>query len=90
MNEPRSPGRRRGAGGSATVRFLSAQIDAGAEAVTLFDTGAGILPPTQFRRHVINPAPLPRLFGGIVPWFPIIGCLWPSARCRPNLVQIVR
>ena len=40
----------------ATVSYLSAQIDAGAEAVMLFDTWAGILPPTQFRRHVIAPA----------------------------------
>ena len=40
----------------ATVRYLSAQIDAGAEAVMLFDTWAGILPPTQFREYVIGPA----------------------------------
>src|SRR5271166_5503430 len=40
----------------ATVSYLSAQIDAGAEAVMLFDTWAGILSPTQFRRHVIEPA----------------------------------
>lgn len=39
----------------ATVTYLSAQIDAGAEAVMLFDTWAGILPPTQFRRLVIEP-----------------------------------
>jgi uroporphyrinogen decarboxylase len=40
----------------ATVRYLSAQIDAGAEAVMLFDTWAGILPPAQFRQHVVEPA----------------------------------
>jgi uroporphyrinogen decarboxylase len=40
----------------ATVRYLSAQIGAGAEAVMLFDTWAGILPPAQFRQHVIEPA----------------------------------
>src|SRR5271166_401054 len=40
----------------ATVSYLSAQIDAGAEAVMLFDTWSGILPPAQFRRHVIEPA----------------------------------
>jgi uroporphyrinogen decarboxylase len=40
----------------ATVAYLSAQIEAGAEAVMLFDTWAGILSPAQFRRHVIEPA----------------------------------
>jgi uroporphyrinogen decarboxylase len=40
----------------ATVNYLSAQIDAGAEAVMLFDTWAGILSPGRFRRHVIEPA----------------------------------
>ncbi|HET6195253.1 MAG TPA: uroporphyrinogen decarboxylase [Acetobacteraceae bacterium] len=39
----------------ATVAYLSAQIAAGAEAVMLFDTRAGILSPGQFRRHVIEP-----------------------------------
>ena len=39
----------------ATVSYLSAQIDAGAEAVMLFDSWAGILSPPQFRRHVIEP-----------------------------------
>jgi uroporphyrinogen decarboxylase len=40
----------------ATVVYLSAQIQAGAEAVMLFDTWAGILPPPQFHRYVIDPA----------------------------------
>jgi uroporphyrinogen decarboxylase len=40
----------------ATVQYLAAQIEAGAEAVMLFDTWAGILPPIQFRRYVIEPA----------------------------------
>jgi uroporphyrinogen decarboxylase len=39
----------------ATVTYLGAQIDAGAEAVMLFDTWAGILPPSQFRRYIIQP-----------------------------------
>jgi uroporphyrinogen decarboxylase len=40
----------------ASIVYLSAQIEAGAEAVMLFDTWAGILPPAQFRRLVIEPA----------------------------------
>jgi uroporphyrinogen decarboxylase len=39
----------------ATVRYLSAQIAAGAEAVMLFDSWAGVLSPRQFRAHVIRP-----------------------------------
>lgn len=36
----------------ATVHYLSAQIDAGAEVVMLFDSWAGVLSPGQFRSHV--------------------------------------
>jgi uroporphyrinogen decarboxylase len=39
----------------ATISYLSAQIEAGAEAVMLFDSWAGILSPTLFRQHVIAP-----------------------------------
>jgi uroporphyrinogen decarboxylase len=39
-----------------TAEFLLAQIAAGAEAVQLFDTWAGVLPETEFERWVIDPA----------------------------------
>ncbi|MEO5373384.1 MAG: uroporphyrinogen decarboxylase [Alphaproteobacteria bacterium] len=39
----------------ATARHLIAQIDAGAEAVQIFDTWAGVLPEPEFRRLVIGP-----------------------------------
>jgi uroporphyrinogen decarboxylase len=39
----------------ATVTYLAAQIQAGAEVVMLFDSWAGILPPSQFHRYVIQP-----------------------------------
>ncbi len=39
-----------------TVRYLSAQAEAGAETLMLFDTWAGVLAPGQFRRYVIEPA----------------------------------
>ncbi|MCQ9154128.1 uroporphyrinogen decarboxylase [Acidomonas methanolica] len=39
----------------STAEMLIGQIDAGAEAVMLFDSWAGLLPPSQFRRHVIAP-----------------------------------
>ncbi|WP_147093828.1 uroporphyrinogen decarboxylase [Swaminathania salitolerans] len=38
-----------------TTDMLIGQIDAGADAVMLFDSWSGILPPSQFRRHVIAP-----------------------------------
>ncbi len=40
----------------ATIAYLSAQIEAGAETVMLFDSWAGVLPPALFRAHVIAPA----------------------------------
>jgi uroporphyrinogen decarboxylase len=39
----------------ATITYLAAQIEAGAEAVMLFDSWAGVLSPALFRRHVIAP-----------------------------------
>ena len=39
----------------ATILYLDAQILAGAETVMLFDSWSGVLPPSEFRRHVIAP-----------------------------------
>ena len=39
----------------STASMLCAQIEAGAEAVMLFDSWAGLLPPSEFARHVIAP-----------------------------------
>ena len=38
-----------------TLDYLSGQIEAGAEAVQLFDSWAGSLSPAQFERWVIAP-----------------------------------
>jgi uroporphyrinogen decarboxylase len=40
----------------ACIDYLSAQFEAGADAVQLFDTWAGILPPHEFVRWSIEPA----------------------------------
>lgn len=58
----------------ATVTYLSGQIDAGAEALMLFDSWAGVLAPTQFYRYVLKPtqrivATLRQQYPGI----PVIG-----------------
>lgn len=39
----------------ATARYLNAQIEAGAEAIQLFDTWAGILPVGEFYRWAVEP-----------------------------------
>ena len=40
----------------ASIDYLSAQFDAGVDAVQLFDTWAGVLPPEEFQRWCIDPA----------------------------------
>jgi len=40
----------------ATIAYLSAQVEAGAEALMLFDSWAGVLSPARFRAHVTQPA----------------------------------
>src|SRR3712207_177342 len=59
----------------ATAEYLLAQAAAGAEALMLFDSWAGTLPPSQFRRWVIEPtAELVRLLRKrLPPDFPLIG-----------------
>src|SRR5438445_6727217 len=60
--------------GEITLEYLSGQIEAGAEAVQLFDSWAGSLSPAQFERWVI--APTARLVSGLRakhPNVPVIG-----------------
>src|SRR5947209_8502394 len=49
--------------GEITLEYLSGQIEAGAEAVQLFDSWAGSLSPAQFERWVI--APTAQLVSGL-------------------------
>jgi uroporphyrinogen decarboxylase len=39
----------------ATIHYLQAQIDAGADCIMLFESWSGLFPPTQFRKYVIEP-----------------------------------
>jgi uroporphyrinogen decarboxylase len=57
-----------------SIAYLSAQITAGAEAVMLFDSWAGLLPPAGFRRHVIGPtAKVAAAIHQLHPGVPVIG-----------------
>jgi uroporphyrinogen decarboxylase len=53
--EPRFFGRLMDTLVEGSVTYLAAQIEAGADAVMLFDTWAGVLPPSEFFRHVVAP-----------------------------------
>jgi uroporphyrinogen decarboxylase len=58
----------------STVDYLLAQADAGAEALMLFDSWAGLLPPGQFRRWSIEPtAAIVRGIRKVRPDIPLIG-----------------
>ncbi len=59
----------------ATVEYLLAQAAAGAEALMIFDSWAGLLPPSGFRRWVIEPTAdlVRRLRERLPPGFPLIG-----------------
>jgi uroporphyrinogen decarboxylase len=58
----------------ATIDYLAAQIDAGADVVMLFDSWAGVLSPLMFDTHVI--APTARIVAALelrYPHIPVIG-----------------
>ncbi|MCL4671546.1 MAG: uroporphyrinogen decarboxylase [Sphingomonadaceae bacterium] len=58
----------------ATVDYLIGQIDAGVEAVQLFDSWAGSLAPDQYERWVIGPnARLAAAIHAVRPGVPVIG-----------------
>lgn len=57
-----------------TIEYLSGQIEAGAEAIQLFDSWAGTLSPSQFERWVIAPnAAIVKAMKARHPETPIIG-----------------
>lgn len=58
----------------STTDYLLAQAEAGAEALMLFDSWAGMLPPSQFRRWIIEPtAAIVRSLKRLHPSIPVIG-----------------
>jgi uroporphyrinogen decarboxylase len=58
----------------ASSAYLIAQIDAGAEAVQIFDSWAGVLPEAEFRRWVMAPiAAMVAKIKAVHPTVPVIG-----------------
>lgn len=58
----------------ATIDYLTAQVEAGAEALQIFDTWAGVLPEDAFQAYVIEPTA--RIVAGVrknCPSTPILG-----------------
>lgn len=72
----------------ACIDYLSAQLEAGADAVQLFDTWAGILPPHEFVRWSIEPAR--RIVQGVrakIPGAKIIGFPRGAGAHLPDYVE---
>src|SRR5262245_42261384 len=72
----------------ASIDYLTAQLEAGADAVQLFDTWAGILPPREFARWSIEPAR--RIVAGVrakVPDAKIIGFPRGAGALLPDYVE---
>jgi uroporphyrinogen decarboxylase len=60
--------------GGATFTYLTGQLAAGANAVQLFDSWAGVLPEAEFKRRVIDPTrQLVRRLKQAFPAVPVIG-----------------
>ena len=72
----------------STAEYLIQQIKAGAEAVQIFDTWAGVLPDVEFRRWVIEPTKrIVQLIRKDYPDFPVIG--FPKG-VAGNLMEFVK
>ena len=67
----------------ASIAYLSRQIAAGAEAVQLFDSWAGVLPEREFENWVI--APTRRIVAALKERFPVRAGDRVSARRRAAL-----
>jgi uroporphyrinogen decarboxylase len=72
----------------ASTAYLIRQIDAGVEALQLFDSWAGVLPPLEFERWVV--APLTTIIGRVKaarPGVPIIAFVRGGATHLPDLAE---
>ncbi len=68
------------------IAYLNAQIEAGADAVQMFDSWAGSLSPDDYRRHVLPH--LKRVIDGIRPGTPVINFATGNPALLPLLKQV--
>ncbi|ATQ68660.1 MULTISPECIES: uroporphyrinogen decarboxylase [Methylosinus] len=72
----------------ASIAYLTRQIDAGVEALQIFDSWAGVLPPQEFERWVVSP--LQRIIAELKqrrPAVPIIAFVRGAGPHLPDLAQ---
>ncbi|CCQ75621.1 uroporphyrinogen decarboxylase [Magnetospira sp. QH-2] len=72
----------------ATGRYLIEQVKNGAEIIQIFDSWAGVLPPAEFRRWVIDPTiKLVETLKAACPGVPIIGFPRGAGMMYPDFVR---
>lgn len=69
----------------ATIAYLAAQAEAGAEVLMLFDSWAGVLSPSLFRRHAI--APVTRIVTALRARFPSVAVIGFPRLAGPMLAE---
>ena len=69
----------------SVTRYLNAQIAAGAQAVQIFDSWAGCLGPTDYRRYVLPY--MKRMLGGLTPGVPVINFATGNPELLPLLAE---
>ena len=72
----------------ASTDYLCAQIEAGVDAVQIFDSWAGVLPAAEFRRWCL--APLVEIVGGVKRRWPNIPIIAFPRGANPHLVEVAR
>lgn len=72
----------------ATIHYLGRQIEAGAEAVKLFDSWAGVLAPEMFARFAVDPTRrIVAALGERFPSVPVIGFPRGAGAMYPNFAR---
>ncbi len=70
----------------ASIAYVRQQIDAGADAIQIFDSWAGVLPTPQFRRWCLEP--LGRIIRGVKAWRPGVPIILFAKGVGSHLVEL--